>query len=542
METIRVVEPRVAIRADVEKNHVILYGGLRVNEVVEPAQSWGSVGSKPVQALFTINPPSTTTIVDRYVRFRGYFEITTDQDLEIGLNDALRQFPIATITDVLNVQINGETITDNTGDKIHALLCYGNTPQDRQESVSVSPSAPDSYQQYADWATYGSAKNPLAKFGENQFDPRGGFPIEVIDARTFRVVITEPIFMSPFLTGLGRQDEGFVNINQMNFNWRWKTNLSQMLSHSSLGNAITTVDVSMYRAPEMLMTYITPDLTMPLPQLQILPYVKQNEYLKTYDAIANGSSQLLMSDSIKLSQIPRKLFLFARHKRSSSTQNTSDSFLRLDRVNVLWNNQSGLLSNASEQQLFEMSKRNGLNLSYPSWRKHRGGVMCIEFGKDIGLLDSEAAGVQGQYTIQVQLDTTNVSGATFDAEFYMVFLYEGTFSVFENGARASLGNLSQEMVLMSKESEEMDYHHYSGMNGGSFWSDLKGFVNKISRGVQTVGKFVAPALSTAFPQYAPVISGVMRGADFAREATGGGYAGGGLSGGKLSRKSMKGRR
>lgn len=539
METIRVVEPRVAVKGDSEKNHVVLYGALRVSEQVEPANSWGSVGSKPVQALFTINPPSTSTIVDRFVRFRGYFEIKTDADLEIGLNDALRQFPIASITDVLNCQINGETITDNISDKIHALLCYGVSSKNGLDSVSCSPSAPDAYQRYSDWSNYGSAKNPLAKFGENTYDPRGGFPIEVIDARTFRVVITEPIFMSPFLSGIGNQDEGFVNVNQMNLNWRWKTDLSQMLSHSSLGNAITTVSVSMYQAPEVLINYLTPDLTMPLPQLQILPYQKQNEYIKTFDGIANGASINMISDSIKLSQIPRKLFLFARHKRSSSDHRTSDSFLRLDGVNVLWNNQSGLLSNASDQQLFEMSKRNGLSLSYPSWRKYRGGVMCIEFGTDIGLLDSEAPGVQGQYTINCQLRATNVSGAVFDAEFYMVFLYEGTFSIFENGARASLGNLTQNIVMASKSSPELDYHQYAGMtggglSGGSFWTDMKGFVNKVARGVQDVSSAVGPGLSMAFPEYSPIVKGIMTGATAVRQLTGGG-----LSGGRLSRRNMK---
>lgn len=537
METIKVIEPRVNVKSDVEKNHVVLYGALRVTEQVEPAQSWGSVGAKPVQALFTLNPPSTSTIVDRFIRIRGYFEIKTDADLELGLNDALRQFPIASITDVLNCQINGETLSDNTADKIHALSCYGNDPQSRQESVSTSASAPDAYQQYADWATYGSAKNPLAKFGESTYDPRGGFPVEVIDARTIRVILTEPIFMSPFLSGYGRQSEGFVNVNQMNLNWRWKSDLSQMLSHSSLGNAITAVSVSMYQAPELLVNYLTPDLMELIPQLQTLPLTKQNEYLKTYDGIADGASQLMISDSIKLSQIPRKLFLFARHKRSTSTHATSDSFLKIDNLNVLWNNQSGLLSNASEQQLYEISRRNGLNLSYGSWSKYRGGVMCIEFGKDIGLLDSEAPGVQGQYTISVQMRTTNVSGAVFDAEFFMVFLYEGTFSVFENGARASLGNLTQEMVLASKQSDEMDYHQYTDLSGGSFWTELKGFVNKVARGVQSVGKFAAPALSAAFPEFAPVISGVMRGADAVRNATGGG-----LSGGRVSRRSMKGRK
>jgi hypothetical protein len=44
MEAIRVIEPRVNIKADVEKNHVVLMGGMRVNQQINPADSWGSPG------------------------------------------------------------------------------------------------------------------------------------------------------------------------------------------------------------------------------------------------------------------------------------------------------------------------------------------------------------------------------------------------------------------------------------------------------------------------------------------------------------------
>ena len=145
MQTIKVIEPRVNVKSDVEKNHVVLFGGLRYNEQVNVADSWGSAATKPIQAIWSIFPPSTQTIVDRFMKVRCYFEVTTDADLQLGTNDALRQFPISSITDVLTVQINGESISDNLGDKLHAMLCYG----DRSEwnkSMSMSAVSPDNYQ------------------------------------------------------------------------------------------------------------------------------------------------------------------------------------------------------------------------------------------------------------------------------------------------------------------------------------------------------------------------------------------------------------
>lgn len=422
METVKVIEPRVNIKTDVDKNHTVIYGGLRYNEQVNTADSWGSSTTKPLQALWNIFPPSTKTIVDRFMKIRCYFEVTTDADLQLGSNDALRQFPISSITDVLTVQINGESISDNTGDKLHAMLCYGDRC-DWNKSLSMTPTYPDSYQDYADSATYGSGKNPLSHYGESAaYDPRGGFPVEVLSTTKFRVIVTEPIMMSPFYSGQGLREEGFVNVQQFNIAYRWKSDLTKLMSHSSLGNAITSVDVKMYAAPEILTTYITPDLSQPIPQLQVLPYHKPQEYVKSQHptALAAGASiSSIYSDSIKLSQIPRKMYIFVRHARDSSDYKTSDSFLTMTGLDVLWNNQSGLFAQASQQELYEISRRNGCNLSFPQFSKYRGSVFCCEFGTDIGLLDNEAPGVQGQYTIQVRPTFRNDSAVPFTGDFYL---------------------------------------------------------------------------------------------------------------------------
>ena len=547
METIKVIEPRVNVKPDVEKNHAVLMGGLRYNEQVNVADSWGNPSTKPIQALWNIFPPSTQTIVDRFMKVRCYFEVTTDADLQLGTNDAVRQYPISALCDVLTVQINGESISDNLGDKLHAMLCYGDRAE-LNKSMSMSASAPDNYQEYSDWATYGSAKNPLSEYGEaSAHDPRGGFPMEVISPTKFRVVVTEPVLISPFYNGEGCQEEGFVNVQQFNISYRWKTDLTKILSHSSLGNAITSVDVKMYQAPEILTTYITPDLTQPIPQLQVLPYHKPQEYIKaqTPSALAAGASYQATSDSIKLSQIPRKMYVFARHERSSSDYTTSDSFLALERLDVLWNNQSGLFSQASSQELYEISRRNGCNLSYPQFSKYRGSVFCCEFGKDIGLLDNEAPGVQGQYTIQVRPTFKNTGTNAFTADFYVVMLNEGTFSIAENMGRASLGNLTPQAVLSSKQGDELHYQEYENLQGGSFFSKLKNVVNKISRGVQKgaqVAEKYAPLATAAVPELAPLaaaLPSISRAAGSVRRMSGGRFVGGKLSSDRIMQRGRR---
>jgi hypothetical protein len=545
MEAVKVIEPRVNVKHDMEKNHAVLYGGLRVQEQVNSADSWGTPTTQPIQATWNIFPPSTNTIVDRYMKIRCYLEVETDSDLQLGTNDALRQFPIHSIADVLTVQVNGETISDNVGDKLHAMLTYGNRDE-WNKSISMTPCEPDNYQEYADWATYGSAKNPLANYGEaSAYDPRGGFPVEVLAPNKFRAVVTEPIMLSPFLNGMGHQEEGFVNVQQFNISYRWKTDLSKVLSHSSLGNPITSVTVRFYQAPEILTTFITPDLTMPLPELQILPYHKPQEYIKsqTPSGLAPGATTQIVSDSIKLSQIPRRLYVFCRHERSGSDFNTADSFLALQRLEVLWNNQSGLFAQCGPQELYEISRRNGSNLSFPQSSFYRGSVFCAEFGKDIGLLDNESPGVQGQYTIQVTSTFKNTSTSPFTGDYYLVVLNEGTFSVSPNMARSSLGNLTPAMVLAAKDAPECHHLDYEALQGGGFASKLKNVIHKVASGVKKVAESpLASALTASIPGLQPLsamLPDIARGASRVKMVTGGSMTGGRLIGSELSRRGRR---
>lgn len=540
-EPLVIVSPRSDVKADMQRNHLIKVGASRIEPQSIPALAWGNAGAKPISAQWSINPPSTQTLVDRFVRVKVYLEVKCDGlAFQLGLNDALRQFPLASITDTITVQINGETVSQNTGDWIHALSIYGNNSSDRNSSVSTTAAMPDSFQQYSDWAVYGSGRNPLASYGENASEQtRGGLDYVVADdGKSFRVEIVEPLFLSPFYSGYGDQVEALVNINQLNITMRWSSNLRKIMSHSSLGSVIGNLDVSFYQNPEILLNYLSPDLTQMLPVVQTLPYSQFQEYIRPAGTIGIGASTTLLSDAVKLSMIPERMYLFVRHSRTSMTENDSDAFLKINRVRITWNNQSSLLGTASPQELYEISKRNGLDMTYPQFQKFRGSVFCCQFGKDIGLLDSEAPSVSGQYTVSSQIDVTNVSGSAFDGEFFTIFQMGGQFSVFENGARASIGMLTQQDVLAARKSApRMDWHEAHRLSGGGFFDGLKKVVNKIARGVQSGAQFVGNVASQIPLPLAHEIAGIAQGvgnvAGMAR-----GMSGGRSSGGNLSRRRM----
>jgi hypothetical protein len=125
----------------------------------------------------------------------------------------------------------------------------------------------------------------------------------------------------------------------------------------------------------------------------------------------------------------------------------------------------------------------------------------------------------------------------------MVFQMGGQVSIFENGARASIGNLTQQEVLASRSSAvRMDFHEARRLAGSGFFDDLKKFANTVSRGIQSGADFVGNVASAIPLPFAQQVAGVARGvgglAGTVRNVTGGRMAGGRASGGRMSRLRM----
>ena len=538
MDTLLIRDPRINVTEHTDKEHIIISGASRVTEYTQTANSYTSS-----QVNWSFQPPSTKIIVDRYMRIRARLRLTsTGAPFDLGTTDALRQFPLASIMDTLEMKINGATINDSVANRIHAMLCYNNDARHRNACWSQTAAMPDQFQEYGDWSTYGSARNPLSDYGENSAEmARGGFPlIEQVSANEIVVEVCEPLFLSPLLAGCEMESEGFVNINQFDVYIRWVNDLSRLFSHDVInGGAITNIAVEFDTAPELLVRYFTPNQNQSLPNLQVLPYTKYNDYIKNnINIVSGGSNSNIISDTVKMNQIPRKLMIYLRNSVSSADYTTSDSYANISHIELLWNNESNLLASATENDLFQISKRNGCNLTWPQWHKYRGSVFVAEFGTDIGLVQGLSPGVMGQFTLNVKLTANNVSSSDGTYDFYMSPLYEGTVEITENAMAINLGNLTVNAVEQAEYGPEVSASHAVNAEGGGFFTDMKHFFNKLSRGVQSVSG-IATALAPGLSMINPALgAGVGAGAALANQVAGNvrGATGGGISGGRFNRK------
>ena len=114
----------------------------------------------------------------------------------------------------------------------------------------------------------------------------------------------------------------------------------------------------------------------------------------------------------------------------------------------------------------------------------------------------------------------------------------GTYSIFENGARSSIGNFSESQVMAAQTGDtEASHELYTALHGGSRrgkrWSGFKNFVKKFAGGISDVAKNPATAalLGTVAPEMLPMLGSVGSIAGNVRDIAGSGR----VSGGRLSR-------
>jgi hypothetical protein len=532
--------------------------------------------------------------------------------------------------DTVNLSINNCTVSQNMGEIIHALLRFNACDDLMELDYSESPSYLDLSQNYRD--LFGTNRSPLAMAGASpdgaipargaysqyhivynfqNLNPVGGATqpgYAIVDA-----VFTEQIMLSPLFWGkLTQNQSGFINVtsNDWTFNFLNQA-ANRVWSHDGTNSPVNDNSVLIafnnfvnvrypgqpagvnypfyYGAsqPILNINYITPkDNLMVGPHTSIAyPYFDINKYATdTKSTLPYPSVAQIQSNNIQLSSIPRRVYVYAREENTTyyANPNKTDTFYAIDNINVQFENYTGLFGQATQNQLWEMSRKNHCNISWQDWSGRpyyseggatytvfdatsaapianifggTGSIICIEFATDIGLSDIDAPGVgNSSYNLQVQCQVRNCdpSGAhdAVNVSLYVLVVSEGVFNIMESGAAVTqLSILTQQDVLNARNSPFVDYNDVQDVNGGNFYSGLKNFGNKLLPYAKKANQYLkdkkiiskgADALSYLPTRASPLLRGVSQVAD----AYGYGYEdeGGLLVGGRqMNRKNLKSR-
>lgn len=474
VKPVLVLDKRVGFEAD--RKFGVLKSGQTNRYAIIPTQNYSTSN-----VTFNIQPPAPNIAISRELLFNFKFRITFTGTagslnggtlLYPGLFDAPRAAPLAKVTQSCQATINNASVAQNNYQVVEAFLRSNISDTELKRDFSLMPSMLDTFQNYDDNLVdgYGSANDPLQTYGQNSWQtPRGGFPYTIISnpvvgagnpaTAIVEFETTEPFFLSPFLNATDNE-VAFIGVQSLTVQLNFINSLKRIWSHSA-GNGqagtISSLDVTFPQPPQVLANFITPSSLQTVPVSNVYSYNTVDVYPMDFTSIpannatlTNGASTVTInSQNIQLNYIPKRIFAFVRRSDLTSDFTTTDTFLRINNISINFDNISGLLSGANSQQLYELSKNSGLNMSWTEWSKFVGSVLILDVGRSLMLNDpTEAPSLTTTKQFQMQLSVTNLN--THQAivpTLYIMTIADGLLTVENNTAILQNTILSREDIL-----------------------------------------------------------------------------------------------
>lgn len=529
-----VKDDRLAVSDSIK--YAVSKGGQNVT-----VNSFNAISKSTSSLTFNVQVPSEQTIIDRRVMLRSKFTIElkgvpADDKflLNLGTSDALAPFPMHQCIQTMQATINNNTVNLNCLDVINAII-RSNDVRELSAYNSMCPTAFDTYQSYPD--AIGANNNPNGAFNEvadPDLLPRGAFgqivsitgnTIQATGAGalktvTLQVVTTEPLLISPFIFADPKSNnQGFYGIQNLNFTFNLSPDARRCIRIGSpvADTTLTSFQLKSVDEAELIFNFLTPHSSDLLPARNVVPYYELPRYITTYSGVPNltagvrdvssqiitPSSGTINSNSIQLSSIPDKLIIFVRKPIGSQTPRDTDSFIPITGISINWNNNSGLLSSATQQDLYRYSREAGYNGTWAefcgrAWGfragvpgstgagKHivtSGSMLMLDFAKHIQLTESwYAPGSLGNFNLQFKLALENYSSTDYSAsplELVLITMNSGVFVCERGTSSIFTGLLTKQDVLDASTQESYSGSEVKRLVGGGWFDKLKSVAGQV---------------------------------------------------------------
>lgn len=505
-------------------------------------QQYAANSASNSSIVFQVQLPSTSIVVDRHVLLKSIVNFTIrivnndgtgvvkfgngDPVFNYGLTDSLQSFPLNKLFTTSSASINNMTVTTNTQDVIDALLRL-NDSRELYRYNGMTPTLPDqTFGAYQD-AVLTNA-NPMSSYNNTSFDldqiPRGSHPLiscsinhvnpagtTVLDNSNLstgtlneswliycQVELTEPILcLSPFIYGNPTYNcGGLVGINTITMTLNVDSSAKRFFSTS---NAVSTISLgapvssltgpylnpiatgNAFASTQLLMHFLSTQPSDRIKTRCVTPYMEFPRFMTVNTSsapLASAATTVISSQSIQLNQIPDYFIIFARKQMTQQTIQDTASFLSIRNITNNLNNTSGLLSTATQQDLWRISVENH---STQSWREFQGlanfnvnsvaGTIVAGSGKNIpttgsililsptrnmSLPDYISSSSIGQYNFQFNLTVYNQFSTAITPEVVMIAVNSGVFISEQGSSQIASGLLTKAQVLETKEETSVE--------------------------------------------------------------------------------------
>jgi len=482
---------------------------------------FNAIAANGSQMTFNINVPSENVFVDRAVEWSSacYLSltatpttITAGQPVALfGRDLALAAFPLHSLTQTMTATINDTTTTINLGDVLYEVLRLSDYKKNR--SQRTCPTYLDTYASYN--TAYQTNNNPLGGYelatdsgvvpngawGQVQWTlPSGvplsgsgtytsggitvsyvgGVPVMTTGVPAYPLFVkffsTEKLVLSPFVfSDTHEQETGLFGIQNiqlvMNMTAPSQSATAGRVLRSTTAGGVaisavaynqTTAAGTPFTNAQVNVQFLTPSLDIPLPPKSVVPYMEFPRYISNQNFSTVGAGltvSQVRSQTITLPQIPDLLIIYAKPTAYGATD--ADYYLPIQRISVNFDNFSGLLSSQTQQQLYGMSFRNGLDMDWEQWSglattatspvgsvRTTGGFLVLKPSQDITLQSGQAPSLVGNFTFQFNCDVLNTSGADLSAlTLYVITANSGFFESIKGSSRVIKGVLTEADII-----------------------------------------------------------------------------------------------
>ncbi len=457
---VKVVDP--ILQVSDKLNYAVECSGQNVN-----VQDFVATSASTSSMTWNVVIPNDVTVISRKVMVTATIILKLSINAAVdptlfpvsyGQSDALGPFPLHQLISTNQISFNSSIVTTNVSELMPVFL-----RQNASDAFNVyndlCPTMFDTALNYADAQgtiqnVLSGAQNTLMGLG---LKGRGAHPVEFFTSTNggttltpwapfaaagatpisdlyCRFTTTEPVFCSPLLWGQPTANlSGVYGINQMNVTFNIG-NANRVWRKAYPKSGVTPVDgfnVSLFsidRSSKLTFNFLTPKPTQYLPVIVATPYYNFSRYVSPGAAFNVNDSVTLTAQSLKLNQIPDRLFIYVR--KSLATQNwyDSDFFLKINYVQIDWNNRSGLLSSADSSQLYRLSKEAFSNQSWEEFNgvtsvkvgsnsaadsnsglkmPTSGSLLCLNMGSGVEIAEEfYSPGSLGNFNLQVKVNCT----------------------------------------------------------------------------------------------------------------------------------------
>lgn len=444
-----------------------------------------------------------------------------DGATSVGVNSALRAFPLQSISENITISINNNQVSWQARDTISGLqrMIDKKLLMDRSSTCPCRPD--DQFQNFPDFAAvYDQPLNINAKshLGYSRNSITASSYSKAAGVATYTFDITEPLII-PGINTLWDNEQMLANVNNLSLILNYsKLNGSPAAGYGDMvsagavwgdGDQIDYNDTMVLAIsnPYLVLEYqaVDPNL-ISIPPSVVYPYESLYYTPKTYGVInarATGNTYTITSDTVRFSSLPKRILVWVRKVISARNTYDADACLALvpDKgcFQVSLGTRSGLLAQCSRDELWSLSKAAGSNQTRDSFCMGAGSFVLIDpisqFGVDAAggqLLPGENGSlnfyVRGQYQVNnCVASLQGDAGASLlpqadSYEMVIVALYEGQMIATPASFMYNTGVLSPSEVdqlvksgsAVSKEAIKKE------INGAGLYTD-KGVLHKAAK-------------------------------------------------------------